>query len=161
ISILYQKPTKAPPGFFSFADPFAFEVWRLLVLACVGVSFVLFVVGRISSSEWENPYPCIEEPEYLVNQLDLRNCAWFVTGSIMQQGSEIELKSVATRMVAGMWWFFTLLMVSSYTANLAAFLTTESPDPHFNNLRELVNNAEEKGIKYGAKLDGATANFIR
>lgn len=66
------------------------------MLACVGVSFILFIVGRISPSEWENPYPCIEEPVYLVNQLDLRNCAWFVTGSIMQQGSEIELKLVQT-----------------------------------------------------------------
>ena len=32
-------------------------------------------------------------------------------------------RSVSTRMVAGMWWFFTLIMISSYTANLAAFLT--------------------------------------
>jgi hypothetical protein len=28
-------------------------------------------------------------------------------------------------MVAGMWYFFTLIMVSSYTANLAASLTAE------------------------------------
>lgn len=60
-----------------------------------------------------------------------------------------------------MWWFFTLLMVSSYTANLAAFLTTESPDPHFTNLKELIDNAEGKDIIYGAKLDGSTANFFR
>ena len=25
-------------------------------------------------------------------------------------------------MVAGMWWFFTLIMISSYTANLAGLL---------------------------------------
>ncbi|CAH2005351.1 unnamed protein product [Acanthoscelides obtectus] len=161
ISILYKKPTKAPPSFFSFADPFAFEVWQFLVIAWIGVSLLLFVVGRISPGEWENPYPCIKEPEYLVNQLDLRNCFWFVTGSIMQQGSEIELKSPPTRMVAGMWWFFTLLMVSSYTANLAAFLTTENPDPHFSNFHELVTNAETKRIKYGAKKGGATVNFFR
>ncbi len=28
-------------------------------------------------------------------------------------------------MIAGLWWFFTLIMISSYTANLAAFLTVE------------------------------------
>nr|XP_023024797.1 glutamate receptor ionotropic, kainate 2-like [Leptinotarsa decemlineata]XP_023024798.1 glutamate receptor ionotropic, kainate 2-like [Leptinotarsa decemlineata] len=160
ISILYQKPKKAPPSFFSFADPFAFEVWELLMVAWIGVSLILFVVGRISPGEWENPYPCIEEPEFLVNQLDFRNCLWFVTGSIMQQGSEIELKSFSTRMIAGMWWFFTLLMVSSYTANLAAFLTTEKPDPHFTNFKELVENAERKNIKLGAKRGGATESFF-
>lgn len=64
-------------------------------------------------------------------------------------------------MVAGMWWFFTLIMVSSYTANLAAFLTTETPDTPFNNVEELVKVAETKGIKYGAKSNGATAIFFR
>jgi hypothetical protein len=27
--------------------------------------------------------------------------------------------------VGGIWWFFTLIIISSYTANLAAFLTVE------------------------------------
>ncbi|KAG5882511.1 hypothetical protein JTB14_033312 [Gonioctena quinquepunctata] len=161
IGILYRKPMKAPPSFFSFADPFAFEVWGLLMVSWIGVSLLLFVVGRISPGEWENPYPCIEEPEYLVNQLDFRNCLWFITGSIMQQGSEIELKSFSTRMIAGMWWFFTLLMVSSYTANLAAFLTTENPDPHFTSFKELIEVAGAKDIKLGAKRKGATETFFQ
>ena len=29
------------------------------------------------------------------------------------------------RIVGGIWWFFTLIIISSYTANLAAFLTVE------------------------------------
>ena len=31
----------------------------------------------------------------------------------------MNTRAISTRMVAGMWWFFTLIMVSSYTANLA------------------------------------------
>ncbi|XP_068896300.1 glutamate receptor ionotropic, kainate 2-like isoform X2 [Tenebrio molitor] len=161
ISILYQKPRKAPPSFFSFADPFALEIWILVALSYLTVSMVLFVLGRICSSEWTNPYPCIEEPEYLVNQLSLRNCFWFVSGSIMQQGTEIGPLALSTRMVAGIWWFFTLIMVSSYTANLAVFLTRETPIPHFNDVFELVKNAETKGIKWGAKKDGSTVNFFK
>lgn len=64
-------------------------------------------------------------------------------------------------MIAGMWWFFTLLMVSSYTASLASFLTTEKPDPHFENLHELVENAEAKHIRIGAKDGGATESFFK
>ena len=33
--------------------------------------------------------------------------------------NKITTRAISTRMVAGMWWFFTLIMVSSYTANLA------------------------------------------
>lgn len=64
-------------------------------------------------------------------------------------------------MVAGIWWFFVLIMVSSYTANLAAFLTTESPDSPFTNVKELAEKGERAGVTYGAKLGGATANFFR
>ncbi|RZC36839.1 Lig chan, ANF receptor and/or SBP bac 3 domain containing protein [Asbolus verrucosus] len=151
ISILYQKPRKAPPSFFSFADPFALEVWIFVALSYFTISMVLFILGRICSSEWINPYPCIENPEFLVNQLSLRNCFWFVSGSIMQQGTEIGPLALSTRLIAGIWWFFTLIMVSSYTANLAVFLTRETPIPHFNDVNELVKNAEAKNIKWGAK----------
>lgn len=64
-------------------------------------------------------------------------------------------------MVSGFWWFFTLIMVASYTANLAAFLTTENPDNPFDNINELVERADKLGIKYGAKAGGATANFFK
>ncbi|KAA0195825.1 hypothetical protein HAZT_HAZT011420, partial [Hyalella azteca] len=33
--------------------------------------------------------------------------------------------AASTRIVGGIWWFFTLIIISSYTANLAAFLTVE------------------------------------
>lgn len=61
-------------------------------------------------------------------------------------------------MVAGIWWFFTLIMVSSYTANLAAFLTVESTTSPFRNVEELAN---QKVIKYGAKKGGSTASFFQ
>lgn len=67
-------------------------------------------------------------------------------------------RAVSTRMVAGIWWFFTLIMVSSYTANLAAFLTVESTTSPFKNVRELAN---QNVIKYGAKIGGSTVNFFR
>ncbi len=38
-------------------------------LGYVFVSLILFVLARISPYEWDNPYPCIEEPEELINQV--------------------------------------------------------------------------------------------
>jgi glutamate receptor, ionotropic, invertebrate len=64
-----------------------------------------------------------------------------------------------------MWWFFTLIMVSSYTANLAAFLTQSSPKALFDDVKALQRKAEEKGeggfeIVYGAKATGSTRQFF-
>nr|WHU27577.1 NMDA receptor 3 [Matsumurasca onukii] len=160
ISILYKKPMKMPPNIFSFLLPFSAQVWCATVAAYLGVSLLLFVMARITPSEWTNPYPCIEEPKYLENQFSLNNALWFTLGSIMQQGSEIAPIAVSTRMVAGIWWFFTLIMVSTYTANLAAFLTVESTLPKFRTVEDLANQ-KPVVIRYGARGGGATANFFR
>lgn len=61
-------------------------------------------------------------------------------------------------MLSSFWSFFCLIMVSSYTANLAAFLVVETVVKPFDNIEEL---AKKKNIKYGAKNPGATLNFFR
>ncbi|KAF4528160.1 hypothetical protein B566_EDAN016924 [Ephemera danica] len=137
ISILYRKPSKQAPSLFSFMSPFSNEVWIYMFITYIGVSVLLF--GLASPYEWTNPYPCIEDPDHLENQFSLKNSLWFTIGSLMQQGSDIAPTAVSTRMVAGIWWFFTLIMVSSYTANLAAFLTIESLVSPIKSLEDLAN----------------------
>lgn len=61
-------------------------------------------------------------------------------------------------MAAGVWWFFTLIMVACYTANLAAFLTIETPSEDFTNVEELASNPQ---IEYGLLKNGATHTFFR
>ncbi|XP_063534435.1 glutamate receptor ionotropic, kainate 2-like isoform X1 [Cydia strobilella] len=159
ITILYKKPTKQPPDLFSFISPFSLEVWGWLAGAYVGVSLLLFLLGRIAPEEWQNPYPCIEEPETLDNQFTMANSFWFTLGSVLTQGSEIAPIAVSTRMAGSMWWFFTLIMVSSYTANLAAFLTVESKFYAIKSVQDLANNPYD--ITYGAKKGGATLGFFK
>ncbi|XP_045498949.1 glutamate receptor ionotropic, kainate 2-like [Colias croceus] len=159
ITILYKKPTKQPPDLFSFISPFSYQVWGWLAGAYVGVSVLLFILGRFAPEEWQNPYPCIAEPETLDNQWTLANSFWFTLGSVLTQGSEIAPIAVSTRMAGSMWWFFTLIMVSSYTANLAAFLTVESKFYAIKSVTDLASNPY--GITYGAKRGGATFGFFK
>ncbi|KOB77222.1 Ionotropic glutamate receptor, partial [Operophtera brumata] len=159
ITILYKKPTKEPPNLFSFISPFSKGVWTWLALAYIGVSVLLFALGRVAPEEWQNPYPCIEEPETLDNQWTFANSFWFTLGSVLTQGSELAPIAVSTRMAGSMWWFFTLIMVASYTANLAAFLTVESKFYAIKSVQDLSNNPY--GMTYGAKENGATFNFFK
>ncbi|XP_018784659.1 PREDICTED: glutamate receptor ionotropic, kainate 2 isoform X2 [Bactrocera latifrons] len=162
IAILYTQPQKSPANNFSFMDPFSRQVWIYLGLVYIGVSFCFFILGRLSPTEWDNPYPCIEEPEELENQFTLNNSFWFTTGAFLQQGSEIApniflFRSLSTRTLASIWWFFTLIILSSYTANLAAFLTIEKPVGLINNVNELASDTR---VKYGAKKTGSTRSFF-
>lgn len=49
-------------------------------------------------------------------------------------------------------------MISSYTANLAAFLTVERMDSPIESAEDL---AKQTKIKYGALYGGSTASFFR
>lgn len=112
----------------------------------------------MAPGEWDNPHPCVAEPEELENNFDLKNSLWLTIGSLMQQGSDILPKAPSIRMLASMWWFFTLIMISSYTANLAAFLTAEKMDAPIKSVEDLAGQTK---IKYGAVDSGATVAFFR
>lgn len=67
-------------------------------------------------------------------------------------------RAISTRLAAGMWWFFALIMLASYTANLAAFLTKEQMDVSIEGADDL---AKQNKIKYGAVLGGSTLSFFK
>ena len=59
----------------------------------MNIRALLIITGcRLTPFEWENPHPCVEEPEELENELTLHNCFWHNWGSLMQQGSDIAPK---------------------------------------------------------------------
>ncbi|XP_026301854.1 glutamate receptor ionotropic, kainate 2 isoform X2 [Apis mellifera] len=158
ISILYRKPEEKEPDLFSFLSPLSTDVWIYMATAFLAVSIMLFLQARMAPGEWDNPHPCNPDPEELENNFDLKNSMWLTVGSLMQQGSDILPKAPSIRMVAGMWWFFTLIMVSSYTANLAAFLTVDKMD---NPIKGVEDLAKQTKIKYGAVAGGSTSTFFR
>jgi len=61
-------------------------------------------------------------------------------------------------MVGGIWWFFTLILIASYTANLAAFLTVERMRSPIESAEDL---AKQNVIKYGTLNGGSTMTFFK
>ncbi|XP_030001052.1 glutamate receptor 1a isoform X2 [Sphaeramia orbicularis] len=186
ISIMIKKPTKSKPGVFSFLDPLAYEIWMCIVFAYIGVSVVLFLVSRFSPYEWHaEDYEEGGEPQTptqpsasngvqqtqtppqqntnqqspeQTNEFGIFNSLWFSLGAFMQQGCDISPRSLSGRIVGGVWWFFTLIIISSYTANLAAFLTVERMVSPIESAEDLAKQTE---IAYGTLDAGSTKEFFR
>ncbi|XP_057667899.1 glutamate receptor ionotropic, kainate 2-like isoform X2 [Diorhabda carinulata] len=140
ISILFKVPKSQQAKLFSFMNPLATQIW-------------LF-----SPCEWQNPHPCEIDNALVKNQFSLANSFWFTIGTLMQQGSDLNPKATSTRIVGGIWWFFTLIIISSYTANLAAFLTVERMITPIENAEDLAGQTE---ISYGTLESGSTMTFFR
>ncbi|XP_044145443.1 glutamate receptor ionotropic, kainate 4 [Bufo gargarizans] len=159
ISILYRVYMGRKPGYFSFLDPFSPGVWLFMLLGYLAVSCVLFLVARLTPYEWYSPHPCVQgRCNLLINQYSLGNSLWFPVGGFMQQGSTIAPRALSTRCVSGVWWAFTLIIISSYTANLAAFLTVQRMDVPIESVDDL---ADQTTIEYGTIHGGSSMTFFQ
>lgn len=67
-------------------------------------------------------------------------------------------RAVSGRIVGSVWWFFTLIIISSYTANLAAFLTVDRMNTPISSVEDL---AKQTKIQYGCLKEGATYEFFK
>lgn len=153
ISIMVYKSSIEKPNIFSFLAPLSKELWLCILLTFVGVSFTLFVISRFSMHEWHT-----NKSEKLSNDFNVLNSLWFCFAAFMQQRTDLTPRSVSTRLVASLWWFFILILISSYTANLAAFLTFERMSSPIESAEDL---AKQTDIKYGTMDGGATQNFFK
>ncbi|XP_071037366.1 glutamate receptor ionotropic, kainate 2-like isoform X4 [Parasteatoda tepidariorum] len=158
IGILFKLPKNMPVRLFSFMSPLAVDIWLYVLAAYVLVSGTMFIVARFSPYEWQNPHPCVTECDVMENQFSLGNSFWFTIVTLMHQGCDLNPKATSTRIIGAIWWFFTLIMISSYTANLAAFLTVERMITPIESVEDL---AEQSKISYGTLEGGSTMTFFR
>ena len=153
ISILYVESPEKSIDFFSFLAPLSSGVWLLMLGGGAAVSLTLFIISRFSPFETAE----LDSPEGDSPFKSLHHCIWFAVASWVQQGCDFLPRAVSTRTVATAWWFFTLIMISSYTANLAAFLTIERMELPISSVEDLATSK----IKFGSIKTGSTASFFR
>ncbi|KRZ43191.1 Glutamate receptor 1 [Trichinella pseudospiralis] len=157
ISIMIKKPDKQEFSIFSFMQPLSTEVWIFIIIAYGGVSIVIFFIARFSPYEWNynsnSTYGCTSLSDFTID-----NCLWVTLAALMQQGTDIMPRSASCRIASSIWWFFTMIIVSSYTANLAAFLTLEKMHAPIESVEDL---ARQTKIKYGIQASGSTAQFFK
>ncbi|CAH1647575.1 unnamed protein product [Spodoptera littoralis] len=132
--ITYTRTPKQLSDTFSFLRPLSKEIWLCVLFSFFAVSIVLFLVSRFSPHEWKSVSISDTQLDHamsstseiiLHNEFSIWNSFWFSLGSFMQQGSDVVPRSLSGRIVGTVWWFFALILVCSYTANLAAYLIVE------------------------------------
>ncbi|KAM6956861.1 LOW QUALITY PROTEIN: glutamate receptor ionotropic, delta-1-like [Aplochiton taeniatus] len=135
---------------FSLLAPFDLAVWACIAAAIPVVGVLTFLLRRLQSPPGGHTPPSAST--------SLQSAVWIVYGAFVQQGGDSMLGSVALRIVMGSWWLFTLIVCSSYTANLAAYLTVSRMDNAVRNFQDLSKQGE---LSYGTVRDSAVYEYFR
>ena len=136
-SVVVRKPERSVWP-FQFLSPLSKIVWIAIFLSFIFVGLFLFGVTRILSESKTGI------------QTDLEESFWYVWGTLLR--ADLKGSPVATsgRILSATWWFFSLIIISIYTANLAAFLTITNAHIPISSAADL---ADQNEYDYGT-VDG-------
>ncbi|KAG8193590.1 hypothetical protein JTE90_000225 [Oedothorax gibbosus] len=118
--ILIKFPEE-PPRALLFLRLYKTEVWLLLFLSALVMSYILC---KLHTFSWRFRNPK-ETQKHLCSFV---RCLWLVFGIMLQQGGTHLPVTTSGRLLLATWWLSVMVITTTYSANLIAFLAI--PDIH-------------------------------
>lgn len=135
LTIMMQK-SKTSTSLFKFLTVLENEVWLCILAAYFFTSFLMWLFDRWSPYSYQNNRDRYKDDDEK-REFNLRECFWFCMTSLTPQGGGEAPKNLSGRLVAATWWLFGFIIIASYTANLAAFLTVSRLEIQIETLEDL------------------------
>uniref|UniRef100_A0A2I3HNV1 Glutamate receptor n=1 Tax=Nomascus leucogenys TaxID=61853 RepID=A0A2I3HNV1_NOMLE len=145
----------------SFMQPFQSTLWLL-----VGLSVhVRAGQGRLSRPLSRPPFGRfkVNSEEEEEDALTLSSAMWFSWGVLLNSGiGEGAPRSFSARILGMVWAGFAMIIVASYTANLAAFLVLDRPEERITGINDpRLRNPSDKFIYATVKQSSVDIYFRR
>ncbi|KFV57376.1 Glutamate receptor ionotropic, NMDA 1, partial [Gavia stellata] len=142
----------------SFMQPFQSTLWLLVGLSVHVVAVMLYLLDRFSpfgrfkvNSE--------EEEEDALTLSSAMWLSWFLLNSGIGEGAP---RSFSARILGMVWAGFAMIIVASYTANLAAFLVLDRPEERITGINDpRLRNPSDKFIYATVKQSSVDIYFRR
>ncbi|XP_062613157.1 uncharacterized protein LOC134274897 [Saccostrea cucullata] len=140
IGIIMRKVDDKAGKMFRVYSPLGSDSWLASGVAVFVAGIVLSLIAKLS------PF------DSGIKESVLRSF-WLAFSTFLHQGEDQTPTSASGRIVLGIWWIFTIIVMSLYTANLAAFLTVSLAKAPVKNLEELSSQTVYKPlVKDGTNL---------
>ncbi|CRL08500.1 CLUMA_CG021272, isoform A [Clunio marinus] len=152
IRIVMKKPIP-DTSLFKFMTVLRLEVWLSILGALSVTAFVIWILEVFSPYSGRN-WSYGEESR----KFTLRESFWFTLTSFTPQGGGEAPKALSSRVIVAAYWLFVVLMLATFTANLAAFLTVERMQSPVQSLDQL---ARQSRIKYTVVKDSDTHKYFQ
>ncbi|XP_064645712.1 glutamate receptor ionotropic, kainate 2-like isoform X2 [Lineus longissimus] len=98
-----------------------------------------------------------KERKKALAKMNVANALWLSTASLLQQGGEVYPLSTSARIPTISWWMGIMILVATYTANLAAFLTAGRLTTDINSIEDLGG---QKEVLYGTVASSAMYSYF-
>ena len=121
-------------------------VWGCILGAYALTSLLLWCFDRFSPYSYQNNIEKYEDDDE-TRFFNLKESFWFCMTSLTPQGGGEAPKSMSGRMVAATWWLFGFIIVASYTANLAAFLTVSRLAVDLQSFDDLIASSKMRYLR--------------
>ncbi|XP_033097831.1 glutamate receptor 2-like [Anneissia japonica] len=148
---------------FAFLLPFDSLLWTTVIAATLMVGIIISICSYLSPHGYYGAYLTRSDPDDMSdydnrNALNMYQSLWFSYASLVQQGADSQSRSPPGRVVAGCWWIAVTIIISTYTANLAAFFTVSRMDTGIGSIDDL---AEQSEIKYGTIRNSQPQSYFQ
>ncbi|XP_065844609.1 uncharacterized protein [Oscarella lobularis] len=150
------KPKPKGTDLFAFMDPFTNDMWGGIVISWVVVSVAVAVLQYVIVVSPRRKWKTRAGRAFDLFRLRTYKAGWHLYASAMQQGAE-GVNRFATRIAVGGWFLFALIIISTYTANLAAFLTVQKIPDGITSADQLAAQTE---VAYGTVRHTAVESFF-
>uniref|UniRef100_A0AC35U534 PBPe domain-containing protein n=1 Tax=Rhabditophanes sp. KR3021 TaxID=114890 RepID=A0AC35U534_9BILA len=154
---ILMKKTVVDNSLFKFLQVLEWPVWLAILCAYVLTSLLLWLFDRISPYSYTNMIK--KNNEMLVRrQFSMKECFWFCMTSLTPQGGGEVPLNISGRFISATWWVFGFIIIATYTANLAAFLTVSRLEQPISSLDDLANQYK---IEYAPIKGGSSELYFR
>ncbi|XP_066287672.1 glutamate receptor 2-like [Branchiostoma lanceolatum] len=151
VTFAMKKTESRTSNTWGFISPFQAELWATILLTALAVG--LFQgVANLATKNIDNESDASKDKDE-DKETGFWEAVWQSFVALVQLGPEFLPRSLAGRVSAFFWGVGILVAISTYTANLAAFLTVRNVDNSISSAEDLIGQTE---ISYGAIRTYAT-----
>ncbi|XP_071043007.1 glutamate [NMDA] receptor subunit 1 [Parasteatoda tepidariorum] len=158
ITILEKKHPKSST-LASFLQPFQKTLWILVMVSVHVVALALYLLDRFSPfGRYKLPSSDATEED----ALNLSSAIWFAWGVLLNSGiGEGTPRSFSARVLGMVWAGFAMIVVASYTANLAAFLVLDRPETSLTGINDARLRNPMDNFKYATVKGSSVDMYFR
>ncbi|CAF4761377.1 unnamed protein product, partial [Rotaria sp. Silwood2] len=113
LCLMVMKTPDVSTDLLGFLKPFSSKLWVLALGTCIYAGILMCFIERTDNEDLQN--------RSLISQLTMS--IWYSFGNIVGYGVEFNARTAGGRFLTGGLYVLGLILVASYTANLASDLT--------------------------------------